>query len=170
MEKPAQYHSIAVATRMLTGGAITFLPAGCQQRQPYDGSFLDLRLTGANSVADIEDTFRAVSARKYEDPSKGFSVYQVTNGATPFILVQAFNWPRGLAAFNLFCYEQIKPDKWVLRGLAPVNEYYYTNGDSMTVSFVTEGEYVKAVYRGAVVFTATSQSKQSVTRSQPPQR
>ena len=167
MEKPTHFHSIQPATGLLALVAIAFLPLGCQQPQPYDGSSLDVRLTEANSVAEIKDSFRAVIARKYksEDPSKGFSVYEVTNGSSRYAFVQAFNWPRGLDGFNLFCYEQTKPDLWLLRGLAPVNDYYYTNDYSREVGFVCDGEYVKAIHRGVVVFAVTGDTSQQHSTS-----
>ena len=87
-------------------------------------------------------------------------MYEVTNGSSRYAFVQAFNWPRGLDGFNLFCYEQAKPDRWLLRGLAPVNDYYHTNDYSTNVSFVCDGEYVKAIHRGVVVFAVTGDTNQ----------
>jgi len=57
--------------------------------------------------------------------------------------------------FNLYCYEQEKPGNWLLRAYVPVNAYYYTNGLDRGLTFKLNGDYVEAVFRGAIVFTGT---------------
>ncbi len=146
-----------VSVLAVAGGFL--LLAACQQPQrPFDGSAIDVRFTDAYSIAEIRDQFSAVIAhtRRYAKPTDGFSIYQVTNGPAEFAFVQVGNWPLGFGAFNLYCYERVAPSNWVLRALAPVNDYYHTNDTSESVSFVNEGEYVKAVHRGDVVLTVTT--------------
>ncbi len=148
----------------LAFSGVLLMLAGCQPPQPhFDGSAIDVRFTGADSIAEIEGQFSAVIAHthRYDKPSDGFSIYRVTNGPVEFAFVQVGNWPRGFGAFNLYCYERVAPSNWVLRGLAPVNGYFHTNDTSTTVSFASDGEYVMAIHRGDVVFTVTSGSKQN---------
>jgi len=148
---------------LVFAGASAML-VGCRPQQPhFDGSAIDVRFTGADSIAQISEQFSAVIAHthRYDKPSDGFTIYQATNGPAEFAFVQVGNWPRGFGAFNLYCYERVASSNWVLRGLVPVNDYYHTNDTSEVVSFVNEGEYVKAFHRGDVVFTVTSRSKQS---------
>lgn len=148
-------------------GAIGLLTAalvlsGCK-RHDYrsDGSFIDLRLTVANSPGEIERMFREVLAGRYENPTNGLSIYQVSNSNSHFVFLQAFNYPRGLAVFSLYCYEQTAPDSWRLRSFVPVNEYYFTNDSTRTLRFDVEGENVSAIYRGLTVFTVAGTKSNS---------
>ena len=153
-----------VLPSVLAFAAAFLLLPGCQPPQPhFDGSAIDIRFTGADSIAEIEEQFSAVIAHthRYDKPSDGFCIYKVTNGPVEFAFVQVGNGPRGVGAFNHYCYERVAPSNWVLRGLAPVNDYYHTNDTSTTVNFASDGEYVKAIHRGDVVFTVTSRSKQN---------
>ena len=142
--------------------------AGCK-RHGYssDGSFIDLRLTVANSQSEIERMFREVLAGRYENPTNGLSIYQVSNGNSRYVFLQAFNYPRGLAVFSLYCYEQTAPDKWRLRSVVPVNEYYFTNDSTTTLRFDVEGENVNAIYRGLTVFTVTGTKSNNNTPPKP---
>jgi len=171
MEKVTRFRPATVSKMGLALVGFTCLVAGCQHAPShFDGSAIDIRFTGADSIAEIKKMFSAALAHGYDDPSEGFSIYQVTNGNSEFAFVQAGNWPRGFGAFNLYCYERVRPngqDSLVLRGLATVNDYFHTNDTSTTVNFVIDGEYVKAIHRGDVVFTVTSQSKQSGLQLQP---
>jgi hypothetical protein len=164
MKAPKLLRSVRFSEGVLASTGAFLLLAGCQAPQShFDGSAIDIRFTGADSIAEMREQFFAVIAHthRYKDPSDGFCIYQVTNGPSEFAFVQVGNWPRGFGAFNLYCYERVAPTNWVLRGLAPVNDYYHTNGTSQAVSFTNEGEYVKVIHRGDVVFTVTSRSKQS---------
>jgi hypothetical protein len=133
-----------------------FVLSGCK-RHDYlsDGSFIDLRLTVANSPGEIEGRFREVVAGRYENPANGLSIYQVSNSSSHFVFLQAYNYPRGLPIFSLYCYEQTAPDKWRLRSFVPVNEDYFTNNDTRTLRFDVEGQNVNAIYRGSTVLTVT---------------
>ena len=131
--------------------------SGCE-RHDYrsDGSFLDLRLTVASSPREIEVVFRDLLAARYENPADGFSIYSVSNANTHFMFVRAFNYPRGLAVFSLYCYEKTSPSEWRLRAFVPVNEYYYTNDNTRTLRFDAQGEHVNAKFRGVTVLTVAS--------------
>jgi hypothetical protein len=133
-----------------------FVLSGCK-RHDYlsDGSFIDLRLTVASSPDEIERRFRDVVAGRYENPTNGLSIYQVSSSSSHFVFLQAYNYPRGLPIFSLYCYEQTAPDKWRLRSFVPVNEDYFTNDYTRALRFDVEGENVNAVYRGLTVFTVT---------------
>jgi hypothetical protein len=164
MKEPGLLRLLSIWRNVLASAGASFLLVGCQPPQPhFDGSAIDVRFTGADSIAEIREQFSAVIAHthRYDKPSDGFCIYQVTNGPAEFAFIQVGNWPRGFGAFNLYCYERVASSNWVLRGLAPVNDYYHTNDTSMTVNFASEGEYVKAIHRGDVVFTVTCRGKQS---------
>jgi hypothetical protein len=134
--------------------------AGCGHNRPsVDDSRLDIRLTGADSPEDIESKIRASLVRKYStaDVADSYRTYQITNGPTRLVFVKAYNAPRGLNMFNLYCYEQERPDNWLLRAYVPVNAYYYTNSLDHELSFQVDNEYVKVFFRGLVVFTINVQ-------------
>ncbi len=137
------------------------LALGCNfDRPPGDSSSLDIGLTGANSPQDIENKIKASLAEKYPstDTTHSYTIYQVTNGPARWVFAKVYNAPRGLSMFNLFCYEQEGPHFWPLRGYVPLNAYYYTNSDDWDLTFQTDREYVKAIFRGRVIFTGLSQS------------
>ena len=135
----------------------TLLVSGCK-RHDYrsDGSFIDIRLTVANSPGEIEGMFREVLAGRYEDPTKGLTLYRVSNSNSHFVFLQTFNYPRGLAVFSLYCYEQTEPSQWRLRAFVPVNDYYFTNDDTKTLRFDVEGQNVNTIYRGSTILTVAS--------------
>ena len=152
---------LAIALAML--GILT---GSCKYHPPsVDGARLRMRLTEAMSPKEIEDMVRASLAEKYASTNiaKGYTMYQLTNGPARWVFAKAYNAPRGLAMFNLYCYEWEKPDVWLLRGYVPVNEYYYTNGYDPELKIQIDNEYVKVVFRGVVIFTITS-NKNMATR------
>lgn len=132
------------------------LAGSCRHpRQSADGSRLDARLTEADSVEDIENMTRASLAEIFSPANiaGSYTMHQVTNGSARWVFVQVGNAPRGLNMFNLYCYEQEKLGNWLLRAYVPVNAYYYTNGLDRSLTFKISGDYVEAIFRGAVVFT-----------------
>jgi hypothetical protein len=136
--------------------AVGFLAGGCRHYQPPNyGSRLDMRLTGANSPADIENMIRETLAEIYpgEDIAESYKMYYVTNVPAPLVFAQVGNGPRGLYMFSLYCYEQERPDTWLLRGYVPVNAYYYTNSLDRNLSIQMDSEYVKVAFRGEIIFT-----------------
>jgi hypothetical protein len=142
---------LAAATGLLIAASVL---SGCKEHEyRSDGSFIDLRLTMASSLGEIERMFREVLAGRYENPTNGLSIYHVTNGYCQFMFVQAFNYPRGLAVFSLYCYQETKPGEWRLRAFVPVNEYYFTNDDTRSLRFDVEANNVNAIYRGSTVYT-----------------
>lgn len=132
----------------------TLVVSGCKQHEyNSDGSFIDLRLIGANSSDEIESKFRKVMADRYEDPTNGFSIYPISNRNSHFLFLQVYNYPRGLAVFSLYCYEQTKPAEWRLRVFVPVNECYFTNGSSKVLRFNVIDREVDVIYRGQTILT-----------------
>lgn len=125
-------------------------------RLSVDGSRLDVRLTGARSPEEIEATVLRSVAEKYgrEDMTDSYRMYHVTNGPARWLFVRAYNAPRGLDMFNLYCYEREGPDLWLLRAYVPVNAYYYTNSLERKLDIQTDDEYVKVVFRGVTIFTS----------------
>ena len=145
-----------IATGAIALLTAALLVAGCKQRgYCSDGSFIDLRLTSGKSPGQIEGMFRDLLAGRYESPTNGLSTYQVSNGNSRFLFLQAYNYPREIPVFSLYCYQQTRPDEWRLRGFAPVSEYYFSNGYTKTLRFEVENENVIAIYRGSSVFTVT---------------
>ena len=59
--------------------------------------------------------------------------------------------------FSLYCYQHAF-GRIFLRGYVPVNEFWYKDvHDHMhNVDVYNEGEYTKATYRGAVVFSVST--------------
>jgi hypothetical protein len=154
--RPAEIgFAIALALVMVAG----IFTGGCSHCRPsVDSSRLDIRMTGADSPEDIENRVKASLAEKYahEDMTDSYTMHHVTNGPARWVFVKAYNAPRGLNMFNLYCYEQEKPGNWLLRAYVPVNAYYYTNGLDRDVTFKIDDDYIKVVFRGEVVFTGAS--------------
>ena len=160
--RPAQIGFAIASTLIVVVGIFT---GGCRHCRPADSARLDIRMTGADSPEDIENKIKASLAKKYvhEDMTDSYTMHHVTNGPARWVFVKAYNAPRSLNMFNLYCYEQEKPGNWLLRAYVPVYEYYYTNGLDYDVTFKIDGDYVKVVFREMVIFTITS-NKNMVTR------
>ena len=94
-------------------------------------------------------------AGRYENATSGLSLYQVSSSNSHFVFVQAYNYPRGLPIFSLYCYEQTAAHEWRLRSFVPVNEYYFTNSYTRMLRFDVEGENVRVLYRGLPVFSVS---------------
>jgi hypothetical protein len=153
--------ALAIGVGVLTGS--------CRHRQPTGyGSRLDMKLTGADSPAGIENMVRASLAEMYpgEDIAESYKMYYVTNGPARLVFAQVGNGPRGLYMFSLYCYEQERPDTWLLRAYVPVNAYYYTNSLDRNLSIRMDNEYVRVVFRGVVIFTIAA-NKDVVTEPVP---
>jgi len=143
----------SIAFALIIAGVIS---SGCKGHDRVSGgSYIDLRLTEAGSPGEIERMFRGGLAGRDENTTSGLSIYQISTSSSHFVFVQAFNYPRGLLAFSLYCYEQAGPQRWHLRSVVPINEYYFTNDATRTVRFDVDGENVSALYRGMTVFTVT---------------
>jgi hypothetical protein len=138
---------------------VGILTGSCRHYRPsIDGSRLDIRLTEAKSPEEIENIIKVSLAEKYlqEDMTDSYTMYHVSNGPTRWVFVKAYNAPRGLNMFNLYCYELERPDTWLLRGYIPVNAYYYTNSLDRELKIQTNNDYIEVVFRGRVVFTIAS--------------
>src|SRR5678815_392574 len=133
-----------LAVPIALGIVVGVLTGGCRHRPFPDSARLDIRLTGADSPEDIENRIRASLAKKYvhEDMTDSYTMYHVTNGPARWVFVKAYNAPRGLNMFNLYCYEQATPDNWLLRAYVPVNAHYYTNSLERDVTFHIDDEYL----------------------------
>jgi hypothetical protein len=147
---------------------LVILAAGCKHDCPsVDTARLDIRLTGAKSPEEVEDMLRASLVEKYSSTNiaEGYTIYQVTNGQARWVFAKVYNAPKGLSMFNLYCYEQEGPESWPLRAYVPLNTHYYTDSDDSDLTFHTDHEYVKAIFRGKVIFTGIS--KMGVTNGSP---
>jgi hypothetical protein len=136
----------------------------CRHCPPsVDGSRLDINLTAADSSDEIEQRIRASLAEKYSATNigAGYTMYHVTNGPMRWVFVKAYNAPRGLAIFNLYCYEQQSPDTWLLRAYVPVNVYYYTNSLDHGLHFQINDDDINVEFRDVTVFTTASRKKMS---------
>ena len=134
----------------------------CRHCPPsIDGSRLDIKLTAADSSDEIERRIRASLAEKYSvtNITAGYTMYHLTNGPVRWIFVKAYNAPRGLAIFNLYCYEQQNPDTWLLRAYVPVNVYYYTNNLNSGLHFQLNDDRINVEFRNVTVYTTASQKE-----------
>src|SRR2546423_5241726 len=92
--------------------------AGCEHAyRGADGSRLDIRLTGPRSPEDVENMIRRSLAQIYpsKDTAESCTIYRVTNSAAHWGFAKAYNAPRGLNMFNVYCYAEEGPDSWSLR-------------------------------------------------------
>jgi hypothetical protein len=144
---------LTIATALIVLGVLV---ASCRHEPvPRDSFRLRLRYTEAQSPQEIEAVVRNSLMEKYPagDIASGYTMHHVTNGPSAFLFIQAWNAPRGLSIFNLYCYERARANLWLLRGYVPVNEYYYTNSPDRALDFRINGGYVNAVFRGHVIFS-----------------
>jgi hypothetical protein len=154
--RPTQIHFAFIITLVVIVG---FAAASCRySRSATDGARLDASVTAIDSPGEIERIIRSSLAEKYlaTNIAEGYTMHQVTNGPIRWLFVKAFNAPRGLDMFNLYCYEQENPSNWLLRAYVPVNAHYYTNGLERDVTIEMDDNYTKVVFRGKVVFTGAS--------------
>jgi hypothetical protein len=138
---------------------VVILAGSCRHCPPsVDGSRLDVSLTGADSPEQIENMIRASLAYRFPPTNiaGSYTMYQVTNGLLRCVFFQVGNAPRGLDMFNLYCYEQETSNIWLLRGYVPVNAHFYTNSLDRGLRFHVDNDYVKVLFRDAIVFTITS--------------
>ena len=146
-----------------------FLTLGCKhQRESNDSDRLDVKFWGADSTNEIELRIRQKLEAKFRHPGYGtvdgaYTLYHVTNGPSRFLFAAVGNAPRGLDAFNLYCYEQESQSNWLLRAYVPVNAYYYTDSTGSPYNadyqlhFLVESDYVKVIFRGVVIFSIAPQ-------------
>jgi hypothetical protein len=120
-----------------------FCAQGCATRR---GAlwYIEPGLVELSSRGEIERTFRSLFAAS-SLPSDRFSTKEISTGSAHFLFVTAFNY-RGPGIFSVYAYEQIKPDSWRLRVVAPV-----TARQTSTVNFEVDGETVSLVHDGAVI-------------------
>ena len=139
--------------------AVGMLAVGCRDPHPAGyGSRLHMELLGGDSPEEIVGRIRTNLAKIYapDDVAWRQKAYQVTNGPARWVFVQVFDAPRGIGMFNLHCYELVKRDTWLLHAYVPVFDHFYTNGVDRELTFRLDPDYLQAVYRGEVVFTAAS--------------
>lgn len=147
--------TVTVALIILAVG----LTEGCRHCPPsVDGSRLDIRLTVLESPDRIEQTIRSSLTDKYSATcmTDGYTMYQATNGLTRWVFVQAFNAPRGLNMFNVYCYEQQQRNEWLLRAYVPIYGALHTNSLDRRLDVQTDGGYINVAFRSVIVFTTAS--------------
>jgi hypothetical protein len=144
----AQALAITILSGMLAGSCGHYRPA-------VDGPRLDMSLAEAKSPEDIKAWVLKSLEQKYghEDMTGSYALYNVTNGPARWLLLQAYNAPRGLNMFNLYCYEYQRSNVWLLRAYVPVNAHYLTNSLDPKLAIQTDNGYVNVVFRGSVIFT-----------------
>jgi hypothetical protein len=111
---------------------------------------------GADSPVEIEQMIRASFAERCspKDITEGYTTYQITNGLTRWEFVLAANGPRGLGMLNLYCYEQVSSNNWLLRSYVPLLMHYYTNGVDRELLIQADDDHVSVAFRGMDVFTS----------------
>ncbi len=138
---------------------VLLLTVGCREASPHGyGSRLEMRLTVGDSPEYLKKEIEQNLAKIYPraEIATRYQTYQVTNGVDRWAFFQVGNGPRGIGMFNLHCYQQVRPDAWVLRAYVPVNYGFYTNGVDHELMFKLDPDYLKVLFRGEVVFTAIS--------------
>lgn len=151
--RPAE---IVFATAFALVALVAIVTGGCKRCRPsIDGSRLDIRMAEADSPQDIENMIRASLAYKYahEDMKDCCTIHQLTNGPAHWVFAKAYNAPRGLSMFNLYCYEQEKSGNWLLRAYVPVNAHDLTNSYSWELRFQTTDNHIDVEFRGVTIFT-----------------
>ena len=130
--------------------ALIATPA-CRDEQGLRGregsSILDLHMVETRSTSEIEANF--VFNEKKE----------VRAGAARFLFYTS-NPYRGIATTTVYCYEQVRTGRWILRGFLPVTTWDYrevTSGIHRKIEFTTNGESVSISCNGVSVFTLNPQ-------------
>jgi hypothetical protein len=107
---------------------------------------------------EIEQQIRASLAARYWETNlaAGYTMYHVTNGPVRWVFVKAYNAPRGLDIFNLYCYEEQGADAWRMRAYVPVNAYDYTNSVDLQLHFRINDNQIDVEFRDVTIFTTSS--------------
>jgi len=116
---------------------------GCATRRVAQW-YIEPGLVELSSADEIERTFRSLFA-DYSFPADRFSTKEILTGNAHFLFVTAFNY-RGPGIFSVYAYEQITPDNWRLRVVAPV-----VARQTSTVNIEVDGDTVSLVHDGAVI-------------------
>lgn len=122
---------------------------------------VEFKQTLADSPSEIERMIRASMAPKYlasgVDIAEGYKIYQFTSGPTRWLFVLADTGPRGLSLLNLYCYQQVKPNSWVLRSYVPLWRHLFPESPDRELQIRTDDDRVTVAFRGVVAYIGAAQ-------------
>lgn len=124
-------------------------------KEPCAGPFLDPYLVSVRSVRDIEDNIKASLRFKYSEDiiAEGYKIYEATNNGGKWVFVAAGNAPRGMDVINLYCYKEIRPDRWMLQGYRPLYGNHFAWSADRGLRIEPKGDHINVLYRDTVVYT-----------------
>jgi hypothetical protein len=109
------------------------------------GSVIDEHLLVALSLPAIEAKLHFVEKR------------EVAAGDSRFVFYIRFPYRGVPDPQAIYCYEQIRPDVWFLRGFFPITMWNFQDLTSKTeVDFLADGNSVNVVGNGTVLFSIRS--------------
>jgi len=144
----------------MAGSAMVFAEFP-KNHEPPAGSFLDPNLSfWVKSPREIEAKIKESLRFKYSEDTiaDGYKIYQATNGAAKWIFVVAANGPRGTDWMNLYCYEQMRPDRWLLRGYIPLTGAYFPKTPDWGLRLKSQGDHINVFFRDTVVYTTPTEN------------
>ncbi len=147
------------ATIAVAGAAMVFAEAP-KNHNPPSGRVLDPDMTvWIKSPREIEDNIKASLRFKYPEDiiADGYKIYEATNGAARWIFVVAANGPRGTDFLNLYCYEQMRPDRWLLRGYSTLTGSYFPKSPDWGLRLKSQGDHINVFFRDTVVYTTPTE-------------
>ena len=122
---------------------------------------VEFKQTLADSPREIERMIRASMAPKYlasrVDIAEGYKIYQVTSGSTRWLFILADTGPRGLSLLNLYCYQQVVSNSWVLRSYVPLWGHLFSKIPDRELQIRTDNDRITVAFRGAVVYMSAGQ-------------
>ena len=139
----------------LLGLVLGAMTSGCMSHDHMPkGMVLDNRVIHGTSE-EIEAFFKSSLAFKYPDSqsSDGYTIYTISHGTNKWLFCKAYNAPRGLNMFNLYCYESQSSDTWALRAYVPMNLHYFPYDEDQELRFENDGGYLNVLFRKTVIFS-----------------
>jgi len=139
----------------LLGLVIGAMTSGCVSHDHMPrGLVLNMSLTHATSE-EIEAFIKSSLAFKYPDSQikDGYTIYTISHGTNKWLFCKAYNAPRGLNMFNLYCYESQSSGTWALRAYVPMNLHYFPNDEDHQLRFENDGGYLNVLFRKTVIFS-----------------
>ena len=113
-----------------------------------------MRLTHVTSE-EIEAFIKSSLAFKYpaSQITHGYTIDTISHGTNKWLFCKAYNAPRGLNMFNLYCYESQNSDTWALRAYVPMNLHNFPYAEDQQLTFVNDGNYLNVLFRNKVIFS-----------------
>jgi hypothetical protein len=125
--------------------SLLFGTSSCRRDKDLgEGAYLATPLLARESVADIDKAFERFGFIATEKK-------EVLAGKNRFLFITDHPY-RGLGIVNVYCYEEIKSDEWILRALIPIRPILY--GENLNqLRYLPEGNTVNVVFNETILLS-----------------